>query len=255
MRVPLPFINPLRRHRMISVLQHPSRTLHPSIYSPRYYVMASSSDLSISTTVKLSSGYTMPILGLGVFQNPGASVVSACLAATEAGYRHIDSAQFYANEKEVAKAVMTSGLKREELFVSESCQLCLPSLSIVHGSECIPDFLLPLATKILSRNYASVPASVSRSVQQFATHDNDEFKFGYIDLLLIHDPNCGPSGRLTMWKDFLKARDDGWVRSVGVSNLCVRFLYQDLCRILTRFAPAVLATSRRLPMRGSSYQP
>jgi diketogulonate reductase-like aldo/keto reductase len=83
--------------------------------------MSNSNDFSIDTTIKLSSGYTMPLLGLGVFENPGASVVPACLAATEAGYRHIDSAQAYANEKEVAEAVQKSGLKREELFVSESC--------------------------------------------------------------------------------------------------------------------------------------
>jgi hypothetical protein len=62
----------------------------------------------------------MPLLGLGVYRNTGASVISACLAAFEAGYRHIDSAQLYANEKEVAEAVLKSGLKREEVFVSES---------------------------------------------------------------------------------------------------------------------------------------
>jgi hypothetical protein len=91
----------------------------------------------------------MPLLGLGVFQNPGASVVPACLAATEAGYRHIDSAQLYANEKEVAEAVQKSGLKREELFVSECCPLFLSPLSPLPLPppkhlifEYIPDFLL-----------------------------------------------------------------------------------------------------------------
>jgi hypothetical protein len=88
----------------------------------------------------------MPLLGLGVFQNPGASVVPACLAATEAGYRHIDSAQLYANEKEVAEAVQKSGLKREELFVSECClPFFLPLLSLSPShlvSESVPDFFL-----------------------------------------------------------------------------------------------------------------
>jgi diketogulonate reductase-like aldo/keto reductase len=165
----------------------------------------------------------MPQLGLGVFRNTGGSVVSACLAAFEAGYRHIDSAQAYSNEKEVTEAVLKSGLKREEVFISAFYQFFLPSLSIFHDPTNVFWLLLPLATKILSGNYSLVPTSVTRSLQQFATHDNDEFKFGYIDLLLIHDPNCGPNGRLTMWKDFLKARDDGLVRSVGVSNLCVQF--------------------------------
>jgi Aldo/keto reductase family len=105
--------------------------------------MSSSNNLSINTTVKLSSGYSMPLLGLGVFQNPGASVVPACLAATEAGYRHIDSAQLYANEKEVAEAVQKSGLKREELFVSECClPFLLPLSPSLLVSESVPDSFL-----------------------------------------------------------------------------------------------------------------
>lgn len=159
----------------------------------------SSNDLSIDTTVKLASGHAMPLLGLGVFQNTGASVVQACLAGFEAGYRHIDSAQFYRNEKEVAESVLKSGLKREDIFVT---------------------------TKIMSGNHASVSSALSRSLKQFAAHDNDEFKFGSIDLLLIHDPNCGPKNRLTMWKDFLKARDAGLVKSVGVSNFGTRHLQE-----------------------------
>jgi diketogulonate reductase-like aldo/keto reductase len=84
--------------------------------------MSTSSELSIETAVRLSSGYPMPLLGLGVFRNTGGSVVPACSAAFEAGYRHIDSAQAYANEKEVAEAIVKSGLKREEVFVSELCR-------------------------------------------------------------------------------------------------------------------------------------
>ena len=121
MRAPLSFINPLLRHQALPVLQHPTQTLSRTLHSRRFYTMSSSTNFSLNTTIKLSSGYSMPLLGLGVFQNPGASVVPACIAATEAGYRHIDSAQAYSNEKEVAEAVEKSGLKREELFVSESC--------------------------------------------------------------------------------------------------------------------------------------
>lgn len=161
--------------------------------------MASLRDLTIDTIVKLSSGYNMPALGLGVFQNPGSSVVPACLEAFKAGYRHIDSAQLYANEREVAEAVAKSGLNREEVFVT---------------------------TKILSRNHSLAPASVSRSLSQFSTYDSNTFTFGYIDLLLIHDPNCGPQNRLAMWRDFLKARDEGWVRSVGVSNFGTQHLQE-----------------------------
>jgi diketogulonate reductase-like aldo/keto reductase len=75
--------------------------------------------LSIKSTVRLSSGYTMPLLGLGVFRNTGWSVVPACTTAFETGYRHVDSAKLYANEREVGDAVATSGLKREEVFISK----------------------------------------------------------------------------------------------------------------------------------------
>jgi diketogulonate reductase-like aldo/keto reductase len=54
--------------------------------------------LTIGSKVTLRSGYEMPLLGLGVFQNTGDTVVSACLAAFEVGYRHIDSAEIYRNE-------------------------------------------------------------------------------------------------------------------------------------------------------------
>lgn len=85
--------------------------------------MSNRNVLSIDTTARLSSGYDMPLLGLGVFRNTGTSVVSACLAGFDAGYRHVDSAQVYYNEREVADAVSKSGLKREDVFISESEQL------------------------------------------------------------------------------------------------------------------------------------
>jgi hypothetical protein len=91
-----------------------------------------SKELSIASKVTLLSGHEMPLLGLGVFQNTGSSVVPACLAGFEAGYRHIDSAQFYRNEAEVAEAIAKSGLKRDEVFVSEyySCSLIFVAYAV-----------------------------------------------------------------------------------------------------------------------------
>lgn len=54
--------------------------------------------LSIGSKITLRSGFEMPLLGLGVYLNTGDTVVPACLAAFEAGYRHVDSAQIYRNE-------------------------------------------------------------------------------------------------------------------------------------------------------------
>lgn len=67
------------------------------------------------------------------------------------------------------------------------------------------------ATKILSNNYGSVRRLIDESLSKF--------KFSYVDLLLIHDPTCGPKNRIKMWKDLLKARDAGKAKTVGVSNL------------------------------------
>ncbi|KAG8786779.1 hypothetical protein FRC15_010721 [Serendipita sp. 397] len=158
-----------------------------------------SEHLSIHSVKELLSGEKIPALGFGVYRNQGPTVVSACSAALEAGYRHIDSAQLYGNEMEVAEALSKSGLKREEVFIT---------------------------TKILSKDWNNVASCVQGSLQRFSAHDTDGFTFGVPDLLLIHDPRINPEDRLSMWKDVLKARDDGFVKSVGVSNFAVRHLEQ-----------------------------
>ena len=65
-------------------------------------------------TVTLNNGVEIPQLGFGVFQIPPDQTVDATLAALEVGYRHIDTAQMYGNEKEVGEAVRRSGLPRDE---------------------------------------------------------------------------------------------------------------------------------------------
>jgi diketogulonate reductase-like aldo/keto reductase len=165
--------------------------------------------LSIKSTVLLSSGYTIPLLGLGVYRNTGSSVVPACIAAFETGYRHIDSAKLYANEREVGDAVANSGLKREEVFISKQW----------HSFDTIPHIDLLSATKIRSVDHARVRPQLTHSLKEFNASNNEKFQFEYIDLLLIHDPLCGPQNRLKMWKALLQARDEGLVKSVGVSNL------------------------------------
>lgn len=73
----------------------------------------------------------------------------------------------------------------------------------------------------MSGYYSSIRSELADSIRRFNASNTDGFEFGSIDLLLIHDPNCGPQNRLKMWKEFLKVRDEGLVKSVGVSNLCV----------------------------------
>lgn len=74
------------------------------------------SPLTLNSTVRLSSGHLMPLLGFGVYQNYDAR--NSVLEAFKAGYRHIDSAQVYKNEAAVADAVRESGLNRGDVFIS-----------------------------------------------------------------------------------------------------------------------------------------
>ncbi|KAA1476615.1 Aldo/keto reductase [Dentipellis sp. KUC8613] len=147
------------------------------------------SPLSITSTVKLSSGYTMPLLGLGVWLNRDAKrTIPLALAA---GYRHIDSAQSYGNEAEVGKGVRASGVPRSEVFVT---------------------------SKIMNPNhgYESTLRGVEASIRRFG--------FDYLDLFLIHDPMSGSKRRLDTYRALLELRDKGKLKSVGVSNYGIRHL-------------------------------
>jgi len=145
--------------------------------------------LKLTSTVRLSSGYYMPLLGFGVYQNYDAK--PSVIEAFKAGYRHVDSAQVYKNEAAVGAAVKESGLKREDLFITTKC------VSKNHG-------------------YESTLKGVDESLAKF--------NIDYIDLFLIHDPFSGTERRLATYKALLEAKAAGKIRSVGVSNYGVHHL-------------------------------
>lgn len=130
----------------------------------------------------------IPRLGFGVYQSSTSQCVQSCLNALKAGYRHIDTAQFYANEAEVGKAVRDSGIPRSDVF---------------------------LTTKILSasgtiqKSYEKCLASVEKI---------DPGQNGYVDLFLIHSPNSGKEKRKEMWQALERLYDEGKAKSIGVSN-------------------------------------
>jgi 2,5-diketo-D-gluconate reductase A len=68
--------------------------------------------------IKLNDGNSMPQVGLGVWQTPPEDTERAVATALDAGYRHIDTAAGYFNEREVGKGITTSGLPREDVFVT-----------------------------------------------------------------------------------------------------------------------------------------
>ena len=150
----------------------------------------------------------MPILGLRTWQARGRSALSAVLRALEVGYRHIDTATVYGNEKQVGQAVAESGLRRQEIFVTTK----LPP---------------------------------SRAGRERATLDDslDALGLGYVDLWLIHWP---PSGRARpdVWERLLELQGEGLAREIGVSNYSVRQL-DELEQATGRF-PAVNQTNGAL---------
>jgi 2,5-diketo-D-gluconate reductase A len=133
-------------------------------------------------SVALSNSQSMPLLGFGTWQITGDAAYEAVRDALVAGYRHIDTATMYRNEAEVGRALKDSGVPRDEIFVTTK----LP-----------PD----------------------RAGKERRTLDASLRALGLdaIDLWLIHwPPSRGRS--VSVWREFLAARDEGRVRAVGVSN-------------------------------------
>lgn len=149
------------------------------------------STLTLQTTLPLpNSKHTIPQLGFGVYESPPSTCVSSCLTALRAGYRHIDTAQYYANEEAVGQAVRESNIPRSELYVT---------------------------TKILSpgEDVDSTYKKVEESVRKLGGEG------GYVDLFLIHSPNGGKESRRVMWEALGRAKEKGLAREIGVSNFGV----------------------------------
>jgi diketogulonate reductase-like aldo/keto reductase len=154
----------------------------------------SASTLSINSTFDLpNSKYKIPKIGFGVYLSPKDVCVKSCKKAFEAGYRHIDTAQYYANEEQVGQAVAESGLPREDIYIT---------------------------SKILSpgEDVESTYKKIVDSVEKLAGKD------GYADLFLIHSPNEGKEARKTMWLALKKAKEQGKVRDIGVSNYGIQHI-------------------------------
>jgi diketogulonate reductase-like aldo/keto reductase len=144
----------------------------------------------------LNSGVTMPVLGLGVFQSPPEETTAAVEAALREGYRLIDTAAAYGNEREVGDAVRASGLDRTEVF---------------------------LETKIWISDYG-----YDETLHAF---EKSAGKLGVeqIDLLILHQALPSAFGRtLEAYRALETLLADGKVRAIGVSN----FMVDHLTRLL-----------------------
>jgi 2,5-diketo-D-gluconate reductase A len=144
-------------------------------------------------TVTLNDGRSIPQLGFGVFQVEPAETAEAVSTALEVGYRHIDTAEMYGNERGVGEAVRASELDRPEVFI----------------------------TSKLNNGYHR-PDDARRAFDETLT----ELGFDYVDLFLIHWPlpTLYDGDFVSTWKTLEEFREEGRARSIGVSNFQVEHL-------------------------------
>lgn len=141
--------------------------------------------------ITLNNGVEIPQLGFGVFQIEPEKTKEATLVALEVGYRHIDTAEMYGNEKEVGQAVRASGIDRSEIFVT----------SKLNNNKHDPDDALKAFDQTLA-----------------------DLDIGYLDLFLIHWPLPAVGDYVETWRAMEQMYASGNVRAIGVSNFHVPHL-------------------------------
>lgn len=144
----------------------------------------------LQDTVTLHNGVKMPGFGLGVYKvEDGETVIHAVKSALKNGYRHVDTAQFYDNERGVGQAIKESGIPRDEIFIT----------SKVWNDD---------------QGYESTLRAFEESLQKLGTD--------YMDLYLIHWPVTGKFKET--YRAMEKLYQEGKVRAIGVSNFHVHHL-------------------------------
>lgn len=128
----------------------------------------------------LNNGIKMPLVGFGTFMLSGETCINSVASAIESGYRMIDTAEAYGNEKEVGEGIKASGIDRKELF---------------------------LVTKVNFTSYENAEQTVLQSLKNLQTD--------YIDLLLLHWPFAN---YYAAWRSLEKLYANGKIRAIGVSN-------------------------------------
>jgi len=187
----------------------------------------SANPLSIDATFPLTgSQHKIPQIGFGVYLSPKDVCVKSCKKAFDAGYRHIDTAQYYANEEQVGQALAESGLPRKDVYIT---------------------------SKVLSpaEDVESTYKKVAESVEKLAGKD------GYADLFLVHSPNGGKEARKIMWLALVLAQDRGKVRDIGVSNYGIQHIEEmstiHVEEVSTTRKGAVLPVVNQIEVRDSLF--
>lgn len=134
--------------------------------------------------IKLNSGYAMPVVGLGTYSLPGSVCTNAVRQALQSGYRLIDTASFYGNERKVGEGVRSSGVPREKIFV---------------------------ITKLYPNQYSYAERAIDEALKKL--------NIGYIDMMMLHHP---AHNDVEAYRATERAVKDGKVRSAGISCYYVR---------------------------------
>ena len=141
--------------------------------------------MTLAPLIELNDGNRIPQLGLGTWPLDDEQVAAAVVHAVEAGYRHIDTAVKYGNERGVGNGIRASGVDRSELFITTKLD------GEFQGHD---------------RAVAGLEGSLKR------------LGLDYVDLLLIHWPLPGRDQYISTWQTFERLQAEGKVRSIGVSN-------------------------------------
>lgn len=146
-------------------------------------------ELTMNSTIELNNGVKIPIIGLGTAALFGKKAYQSVVWALESGYKIIDTASMYGNERNVGKAIQESGIPRDELFIT---------------------------TKVweTDQGYDNTIIALEKSLKKL--------KLSYIDLYLIHWPRSNL--RNETWKALEKILEDDKARAIGVSNYTIRHL-------------------------------
>ena len=144
-------------------------------------------------TVKLNSGYEMPLNGIGTYSLTGEECYNAIRSALDAGVRLIDTAYMYNNETEIGRAIRDSGVPREDIFV---------------------------ITKIYPTQYDDPEAAIDLALSKL--------NIDYIDMMLVHHPGDGDIEAYQAMEQYV---DNGQIRSLGLSNWYIQELEDFLPQV------------------------
>lgn len=178
-------------------------------------------DLTLTSMANLlAPGVDIPRLGFGIYRVQPSETVEVVLAALDAGYRHIDSAQLYNNEAELGQAIRQSGVARKDVFLTTKIRY--PGINKAKTWKKVLNSVKKVSGVELTTGRKKKREDDGASAEEQANAGGE-----YVDLFLVHTPYGGPNAkkeRREMWLALERAFEEGKARAIGVSNYKVEHL-------------------------------